>query len=366
MNAIERFARWAILAPLATALLPPAFFFTAMPVTAVRAAGQEQLFVAVPGDLAVGAYTLTGGTVNPALVTGLNIPYDEVVVGNDLYVVNFGNGMAGAGTVGRYNAISGAPIDLSFITGLNGPVSLAASGGALYVSNFVGGTVGKYDATTGTAINSSLVLGLIDPFGVAVSGNELYVVNQGNGGPGSNTIKTFDASNGALHNPAFVSGLNVPADIAVSGGYLYVVNNAINHATLTDGIGTVGKYDAATGATVNASLISNLSSPVGVALSGNDLFVSNSYDFSQGIDFNQGTVGEYDATNGAALNPSLITGLNVPLGLAIGTVPEARQWLMVGAVAMGAMGVNWARRRTRDRVEFPYPMTASSLAARRP
>src|SRR6202011_924315 len=44
-----------------------------------------------------------------------------------------------------------------------------------------GGTIGEYDATTGAAINPSLVSGLNSPFGIAVSGANLYVANTGSG-----------------------------------------------------------------------------------------------------------------------------------------------------------------------------------------
>ena len=56
----------------------------------------------------------------------------------------------------------------------------------------------------------------------------------------------------------------------------------------------------------NASLVSGLNSPVGVAVSGGNLWVTN-----------QGTVGEYDATTGATINASLVSGLNGPYGIAV-------------------------------------------------
>ena len=51
----------------------------------------------------------------------------------------------------------------------------------------------------------------------------------------------------------------------MSGSDLFVAN---------DGAGTIGEYTTA-GATVNASLISGLASPVGIAVDGSDLFVTN-------------------------------------------------------------------------------------------
>src|SRR4051812_13012821 len=66
------------------------------------------------------------------------------------------------------------------------------------------------------------------------------------------------------------------------------------------------------GAPVNAALISGLSFPDGIAVSGSDLFVSNSL----------GTIGAY-TTAGATVNAALISGLSAPYSLAVvPTVPE--------------------------------------------
>jgi hypothetical protein len=45
-----------------------------------------------------------------------------------------------------------------------------------------------------------------------------------------------------------------------------------------------------------------------------------------------GTVGEYNATTGAAINANLITGLTNPYGLAVAPVPEPSAWSMIAAV----------------------------------
>ncbi len=73
-------------------------------------------------------------------------------------------------------------------------------------------------------------------------------------------------------------------------------------------IGVVGKYDATTGAAISPSFITGLNFPVGLAVKGNTLFVANA---------DGNTVGKYDAKTGAAISPSFITGLNAPFGLAV-------------------------------------------------
>ena len=88
---------------------------------------------------------------------------------------------------------------------------------------------------------------------------------------------------------------------------------------------------------MNAALISGLSSPFGIALSGSDLFVTNPL---------AGTIGEY-TTSGATVNAALISGLNLPQGIAIGAsvIPEASTWVMAltGFAALAFVGFRRAR-----------------------
>jgi hypothetical protein len=81
-----------------------------------------------------------------------------------------------------------------------------------------------------------------------------------------------------------------------------------------DGSVSVGDYNATTGAAINASLISvsaGVSYPTGLALSGDKLFVANA---------GSNTVGEYNINNSKVVlsNPKFIAeGLSWPIGLAI-------------------------------------------------
>jgi hypothetical protein len=49
------------------------------------------------------------------------------------------------------------------------------SGNNLFVADRNTGTVGEYNATTGATINANFITGLSTPLGIAVSGNNLFV-----------------------------------------------------------------------------------------------------------------------------------------------------------------------------------------------
>ena len=89
------------------------------------------------------------------------------------------------------------------------------------------------------------------------------------------------------------------------------------------GNNTVAEYDATTGALINSTFITGVSNPFSLALSGNNLFVA---------EFSGGRVGEYDATTGAAVNASFITGLSSPAAVALSgnnlfvAATEPSQW----------------------------------------
>ena len=96
--------------------------------------------------------------------------------------------VTGSGTVGEYNATTGATINANFITGLD--FAPARSGTRRQQSPLClrdrqldGNIVGKYDATTGATINASFIQepnpqSLYNPRGLAVDNkNHLFVSN---------------------------------------------------------------------------------------------------------------------------------------------------------------------------------------------
>lgn len=138
---------------------------------AARAA--ETIFV-TNNDLSsntVGAYTISGTTLNAALISDVTGPWGIAVAGSVLFVVN-----RGANTIGEY-ATSGATVNAALIKGLSEPSFIALSGANLFVTNESGGTIGEYTAF-GDTMNAALISGLRGPSGIAVSGGDLFVANK--------------------------------------------------------------------------------------------------------------------------------------------------------------------------------------------
>ena len=207
----------------------------------------------------------------------------------------------GRGVPGVVTAVLLAVVALMPATA-RGQLFVVFSGGAPNT-----GTIGEY-STSGTPINPTLITGLNFPNGLAVSGSDLFVTTYNNS-TGKGAIGEYTTS-GATVNAALVSGLPYnPVGVAVSGTNLFVVGGGSYSNQHT---GTVGEYTTS-GATVNASLVmTGLSTPNAVAVSGLSLFVSNYYG---------GSVGEFTlgATPGtlSSSSPSFITGLGSPTALAV-------------------------------------------------
>ena len=227
---------------------------------------------AAPAGGVVGSYTLSGGVVNASLIPGLD-PLSMAVSGGDLFLTTL-TGIA------EYTT-SGALVNAAFVSGLTQPNAVAVAGGDMFVATR-SGAVGEYDATTGATINASFVTGLDDPTGIAVTGGDLFVLSLAERGSGFSfgIISQYDATTGAVISPVLVQGLGSYA-LAAAGNDLFVAGSPFG--------GTIGEYTTA-GATVNASLITGLELAAGIAIYGDDLFVTNNDATGLGP---PGAVGEY-------------------------------------------------------------------------
>lgn len=220
--------------------------------------------------------------------------------------------------VGAYDADTGASINANLIPTL-GTAELAISGDTLLATNYSTGVIGAYNATTGAVINANFITGLNFPDALAISGNTLFVSNQVTSSSSAppfvpGFVSTYNATTGALINPSFITGLSSPGRLLVSGNTLFVENGDVGPRAFS-----IGTYNASNGAAINPNFITTgPSNPnglafTGIALLGNTLFVAD-YGFGA---LGAGTVGEYDGTTGTAINSNFISGLNGPEGLAL-------------------------------------------------
>jgi hypothetical protein len=138
---------------------------------------------------------------------------------------------------------------------------------------------------------------------MALSGTTLFVSSMVSGKIGAYGL------DGTVINASLISGLNQPFGVAVSGANLLVANYSEGNGS------TISEYTT-TGTLVNASFLKGVSmAPSGIAVSGSDVYVASLSDF---IGF--GSIGEY-TTTGTVVNGSLVGGLGAPHGIAV-VVPD--------------------------------------------
>ena len=128
---------------------------------------------------------------------------------------------------------------------------------------------------------------------------QIFVANFGSG-----TIGKYSTSGEPLA-PELISGLISPGGVAVSGEDLFVSSFVMPNS----GAGIVSKYTIS-GEVVDRSLI-QVFGPSAIVVSGMDLFMVNS-----NISSERNKVGKY-TTSGAVVNRDLIAGLSIPNALAV-------------------------------------------------
>jgi hypothetical protein len=114
---------------------------------------------------------------------------------------------------------------------------------------------------------------------------------------GVGPINEYDWSGNAIGSP-LASGLSLPIGLAATSSVFYATNNQQ---------GTVAEYNI-DGTIIAPTFIQGLTNPIGLLNdNSNHLFV---------LDADAGTIGEFDATTGHAINPAFITDLDSPRQMA--------------------------------------------------
>jgi PEP-CTERM motif len=304
-------------------LIPAAAALVAAAIALSPGSTQAQPFLLVgnySSNTIVKYNAVTGGVIaNPFIALGGSGGGHDIVLDNHNHV--FVSDVI-AGTVGEFNATTGAAINPSFITTVNPRALALDNNNHLFVGQTGGNgqglpTVAEYDATTGTLIHANFINETGGTLGIALDRHSHLFVDRGI------SVGLYDATTGATINANFIPDSGI---IAV---------DALDHLFVGGGP-RVAEYDATTGATINAALVTNVVYPEGLAVDGNNhLFVSSD---------NAAAVGEYDATTGAAINANFITGVFGPTGLAfVAAVPEPSSLLLMAAAA--GIGVGWRRPR---------------------
>ncbi len=104
--------------------------------------------------------------------------------------------------------------------------------------------------------------------------------------------------NGDFLKSTFLAGNGYPVGLAISGNDLFVADEQS---------GTISEYNATSGALINGSLVTGFAGVAGLAISGSNLFA---------LSVSQGAVNDY-TTAGTLIASGLVTGLNNPWGIAV-------------------------------------------------
>ena len=260
-------------------------------------------------DLATGTVTTLAGSGASGYVDSVGVaaqfnqPRDVVADGGFLYVADQGNRrirkidlateevttFAGSGTFGAFDGVGTA-------AHFGSPVGVAVTGGFLYVAdqtNELIRTVNLTTAQVGTEAGSLINPGFADgvgaaaqfnaPVGIVAAGGFLYVADGGNDRIRKIDLTTTEVTTLAGSTSGYTDGVgaaaqfNEPVGVAVAGGVLYV-SDSINHrirridlasGNVTTTAGSTSGYTDGVGAAAHFWV------PWGVAADGDTLYVTD-------------------------------------------------------------------------------------------
>ncbi|MBS1844466.1 MAG: hypothetical protein JST53_08630 [Actinobacteria bacterium] len=203
-----------------------------------------------------------------------------------------------AGTIGRAN-LDGTNVNDSFIHTGGTPLQLAINSSYIYWANEPGGTIGRAKLD-GTQVEPAFITNNGKPTGVAVS-SEYIFWSTVTGNIGRAKL------DGTEQKPNLITGVGVPCGVAVDSGSVYWQSNValkgvVGRAPFT-GISPQTEFVKETGSTGSC----------GVAVNSANIFWAN----TGFLNSNATEIGRANATDGKAVNPSLIGDANGPCGVAV-------------------------------------------------
>jgi streptogramin lyase len=192
--------------------------------------------------------------------------------------------------------------------GLNGPVALAMdSAGNAWVANLTGSSVTELSPAGAAIVTATTAGGTINlPTGIALgTAGNVYVANNG----GGNVVKLTHAGAAATGSPYTDSALQGTTAVALDAN-----NNLFATGSLTGNAvqGAVSQFSS-TGAVATGSPYTGggATSPIGVAVSGSNAWVTN-------YNGTTGSLSEFTLGSSTAVSPAAGLGLlNAPVGVAI-------------------------------------------------
>ena len=238
-----------------------AFLLLAASLAQPSARGQVYVGDGAGGPGAVHEYTLSGSVITPTLVGGYSqTPYLQgiAISGTRLFTADDVDGK-----IGVFNVNTGAVINTALINAPAGSWGIAVGNNLIYVSNYYGSLTAYHDTPTPTV--AWTIVGSGNAGDVVLSGTDLYLIHSPSGVSSAFEISKYNAITGAVVNATLVTGLNDTFGLTISGSNLF----AAGYST-----GTIGEYTTA-GATVNASLVNGQQNSEGMAVSGTTIYVAD-------------------------------------------------------------------------------------------
>ena len=261
-----------------------------------------------------------------------NGPTAIVLLGNLLYVADTDNSIirqvnketGETVTVAGISRKKGSDDGLGLSSTFNYPLAIASDGVYLYIADTYNHTIRRLDPGTGEVITlagkpgeAGYQDGLLSealfyyPYGLAIKDTELFVADMLN-----EVIRVIDLSSGTVTTIAgtpsvygFTDGhpgtgnFDNPSDVAIAGDYLYVAdtnNHLIRKVDIITGeISTIAGKAPSPGADDAAGEKSRFSTPGGVVLDGDALYVADTYNHTiRKVDIPSGEVTTLAGTPG--------------------------------------------------------------------